>query len=95
MAEVDVKSQAHQKTITPKDLISWSITLGVIFITYIGSLRISEAILNTKFNDFKETTLEKNKQYEERITKQDAKLDLIISGIHNIELQLKDKEDRK
>lgn len=86
---------AAPRNITLQNLITWTITLGIVAIGAFGTMKVNEAIMNTKFNDFKEQTEQNNQYFDKRFEKQDVKLDLIIDGLHKIELQLKDKQDRK
>lgn len=89
-----IKQQAHPHIVTIKDLVTWTITLGILAGGVWGGMKVNEAVMNTKFNDFKENTKVQSEYFDKRLDKQDDKLDLIITSLHQIELNLKDKQDR-
>lgn len=88
------KIQEHPRGLSLKDLITWTITLVVLGVGAWGTMKVNEAIMNTKFNDFKNNQEIQNQYFDKRLDKQDEKLDEIIDGITEIKLQLKDKQNR-
>lgn len=78
-----------------KDIVGWVITAIVIAVSWFGTVKVNEALLDYRINSLEKA---QGRQYEylnDRIDKIDSKIEKIIEGQQRIELILKDKQDRK